>query len=194
MKLIVAIALVMSFSTTTFATGQQADKLFWKGKEYDLYSNPLEAFYPDETKRPHFMVGPMRIVTSNWRGYVASWTIENNALYLTGIESWFCTGSTKKSCRKVTLNHIFGKRVKQGRVLADWFSWDLRVPDGKELQYVHMGYGSIYERDFIFEVAAGRVTKQTVIDNTQRALPSELELQRQELEKMKPKGKETPRP
>jgi hypothetical protein len=190
MKLFLATFLFLALAADVFATGQVPDKLVLNGKEFDLYSNPLEAFYPNEKNRPLFMIGPFEMVSSNWRGYVASWAIENNALYLTGIDSWTCAGNSRKSCRRVTLSRLFGKRVVAGRVRADWFTGELRAPDGKQLQYVHMGYGSIYERDIIIQVKAGRVTEQTVIDNTQRVLPSELELQKQELDKIKPKSKQ----
>ena len=74
-----------------------------------------------------------------------------------------------------------------GRILADWFSGTLRMPEGKLLQYVHIGYGSVYEREITLEVRSGKIIAESGVDNTGRALPSELELQRQELEKMKPK-------
>jgi len=61
------------------------------------------------------------------------------------------------------------------------------MPDGKMLQYVHMGYGSIYEREIILRVQSGKVVGVSNVDNTTRILPSPLELQRQELEKMRPK-------
>jgi len=54
-------------------------------------------------------------------------------------------------------------------------------------QYAHMGYGSVYEREITLRVESGKVVAESTIDNTQRVLPSQLELQRQELEKMKPK-------
>lgn len=48
-----------------------------------------------------------------------------------------------------------------------------------------MGDGSVYERDIVLTVEAGKVTKTVTIDNTKLQLPSELELERRELEKMK---------
>ena len=61
------------------------------------------------------------------------------------------------------------------------------MPYGELLQYVHMGYGSVYERELFFAVELGKVVKESLVDNTKRRLPSALELERQELEKMKPK-------
>ena len=188
-KVLLSILLLTVFSPDVYATGQQPDVLIYDGKTYHLFSNPLEDYYPDEDKRPQFMVGPYTSSSGNWRGYVATWEIIGDRLYLSKIDSWFCGAYSRsrrnKGCRRVTLPELFGKKVVHGRVLASWFSGELRVPDGKRLEYVHMGYGSVYERDILFEVKAGRVLKREVVDNTNRARPSNLELQRQELEKLK---------
>ena len=39
-----------------------------------------------------------------------------------------------------------------------WFSGELRSPQGRLIEYVHMGYGSTYEKDFIIKVESG-ITK-----------------------------------
>ena len=39
------------------------------------------------------------------------------------------------------------------------------IPQGKLLHYVHMGFGSIYEKELHIKIEAGVVTKQRVIDN-----------------------------
>jgi hypothetical protein len=163
---------------SAFATAQAPDKIVYEEKVRALFANPLEDYYESGRKRPLFMISPNTLSSGNWRGYIATWEIDNDTLYLQHVESWI-------GGRKATLQRLFGKRVRNGRVKATWFSGELRIPDGKQLQYVHMGYGSVYERDIILTVDKGRITNKAVIDNTQRQLPSELELQRQELEKMK---------
>lgn len=186
-RALIIIALLHLSPAAVFATGQQPDVLIYKGKSYDLFANPLEEFYKARKNRPLFRVKPNVISTGNWRGYVATWAIENGFLYLVKIDAWICRDWNEKSCRKVELSKLFGSRVRSGKVKANWFSGDLRMPDGKLLQYVHMGYGSVYERELIVSVESGRIVKESTVDNARRTLPSELELQRQELEKMKPK-------
>jgi hypothetical protein len=163
---------------SAFATAQAPDKIIYEEKVRALFANPLEDYYEAGRKRPLFMISPKILSTGNWRGYIATWEIIDGSLYLQHVESWI-------GGRKATLQRLFGKRVRNGRIKATRFSGELRIPDGKELQYVHMGYGSVYERDIILTVEMGRITNKTIIDNTQRLLPSELELQWQELEKMK---------
>jgi hypothetical protein len=185
-RLILSILLMTLFTSAGFATSQHPDVLILNGKTYDLYSNPLESFYGEDW-RPAFWVAPNTVSSGNWRGYVATWEIINDKLYLTKIDSWFCNRRirTKSGCRRVMLRDLFGAKVVDGKVAATWFSDELRVPDGKQIEYVHMGYGSIYERDIIFGVDAGRIIKRDVIDNTKRVLPSNRELQEKELEKLK---------
>lgn len=166
------------------ATGQEPDRLVYKGQSRALFANPLEEYYEAGRERPAFMSSPNGTCTANWRGYVATWVVKENTLYLQGIKSWI-------DGRRATLPGLFGSRVRQGIVKASWFSGELRIPDGKELRYVHMGYGSVYERDILLTVEQGRITKTTVMDNTKRRLPSARELQRQELEKM---NKKDPQP
>ena len=169
---------------TALATAQEPDVLIYKGKTHALFANPLEDFYKDRKNRPLFVVEPNVISSGNWRGYVATWTIENNLLYLVKIDAWICN----RDCTRVDLRRLFGTRYRNGKIKADWFSGDLRAPDGKMLQYVHMGYASIYERELILSVDSGKLVKESVVDNTKRTFPSALELQRQELERMRPRN------
>ena len=140
--------------------------------------------------RPNFSTSPGVRVTSNWRGYVANWEVEGDTLYLVGLDSWICKDLRPENCKRADLKELFGEKLRDGKVKADWFTGELRMPDGEQLQYVHMGYGSVYEREIVLKVEKGKVTGEEVIDNTKRALPSEMELQRRELEKMKPKKKD----
>ena len=171
-----------------FATGQAPDRLSYDGKDYMLFSNPLETLYQkDKSKRPKFMSYPNDSSSGNWRGYVAHWEVANDKLYLTAVDSWLCDASIKTDnhCRAITLADIGGEKTEGTKIFVSWFSGELRVPDGKQLLYVHMGYGSVYERDIIFKVDAGNVGKPTILDNTKQPLPSADERALQELEKLR---------
>lgn len=184
-KLLLVIVLNGLSVVSAFATGQEADRIIYEGKEGPLFSNPLEDYYANGRKRPNFMVKPFVRSSGNWRGYVAAWRIDDGKLYLINIDAWLCAGNTERSCKPVALRQIFPGRVKDGRVLADWFSGELRIPDGKRLQYVHMGYGSTYERDIVFSIEKGIASGPVVLDHTKEELPSEFDSARRELEKLK---------
>lgn len=173
-----------------FATAQEPDVLIHKGEKKSLFTNPLEHFYETgKSKRPKFMIEPFTVSSGNWRGYVATWEIDNNKLYLREIKAWLCPGSTEESCKKVTIESVFPGKVRDGRISAEWFTGKLRIPDGKQLRYLHSGYGSIYERDILFDVWKGAVGPEQIIDNTQKPTPSEVDLMKEELAKLKAKAK-----
>lgn len=190
-KLILFAVIVFSSATAAFATAQAPDVLFYDNKIFDLYSNPLEGLY-DEKTRPDFVISQSGGTSSgNWRGYIAYWEIAEDMLYLKAIDSWLCSGTAvqkatgKADCQKVDIKALFGASVINSRVSATWFTGDLKIPDGKQLQYVHMGYGSVHERDIILSIKDGKVTEKKVVDNTKDMPENEMELQRKELEKLK---------
>jgi hypothetical protein len=186
MNKLLLLLLFVAFTPAIFASGQEPDVVFYKGVQHYLFSNPLESYYEaQKIKRPDFMIEPFTTRTGNWRGYVATWEITDGKLYLTKVNSWLCPGETDKPCHQTTLRELFPGKVSKAKVLADWFTGELRVPDGKLLQYVHMGYGSTYQRDMIFKVDNGIVSEPETIDNTKITLPSETQAALKELQKLK---------
>lgn len=184
-KIICSLVFLLLTAFAVFATGQAGDVLIYEKTEREMFTNPLESYYQaGKGERPNFMVMPFIRSTGNWRGYIATWEIEDSKLYLKKVDAWLCK-ETKESCKRVELADLFPGKVAGGRVAAEWFTGDLRVPDGKLLQYVHMGYASTYERDLIFDVKGGKVSEPKVIDNTKSPLPSQMEAMRLELEKLK---------
>jgi hypothetical protein len=186
-RTILILFLFLSCALTALATAQAPDKLIYSGQERKLFSNPLEAYYENSgTKRPNFMSRPFVISSGNWRGYVATWEIVDGKLFLLNVDSSLCEGAkVEADCKQVQLSNLFPKKVSDGKVIADWYSGELRVPDGEQIVYVNMGYGSVYERDLIFTVADGMVEGPKVIDNTKEQLPSEMDIALKELEKLK---------
>ena len=167
---------VVALAVSASGTAQMPDAICIDGVFHSLYSNPLEQLY-ERQKRPAFVDSLEGESSANWRGYVACWQIHEGQLYLVAIDSYI----RKK---RVSLHELFRGRVRDGRVLADWFSGELRIPDGKQLQYVHMGYGSTYERDIVFTVQSGRVVRRRVVDNTKKPTPAERERGERELKKL----------
>jgi len=84
--------------------------------------------------------------TACWRGYIGTWEIKDGSFYLVDLK---------------------GRLRLQGSepLLADWFSGVLRIPQGKILNYVHMGFGSLYEFEEHIKIDSGRVSARRRIDN-----------------------------
>ena len=128
-----------------------------------MTSQAHEFLYIDGEKRtmmscPDFPVGSLGITeesepgdgvwntTACWRKYVGTWVLEDGDLYLKKIEG------------RYRLN-------EPGLLFAHWFSGTLIVPDGELLEYVHMGFGSQYEREIHITISEGSVTDTSIIDN-----------------------------
>ena len=88
--------------------------------------------------------------TALWRGYVGSWEIVDGRLYLIGISG------TLKGGEEAALITMFPDFPD--RVFAHWYSGTIRIPQGKELEYIHMGYGSTFERDLLLDLFKGEQT------------------------------------
>lgn len=84
--------------------------------------------------------------TGCWRRYQGSWEVRDGRFYLTGLRGLY-------------------QLVGDEPLLADWFTGVIRVPKGKLLQYIHMGFGSVYEQELHIKIEAGEVTGSRVIDN-----------------------------
>jgi hypothetical protein len=71
---------------------------------------------------------------------------------------------------RLYLMHVEGKFERAGELplLADWFTGVLRVPSGRTLLYVHMGFGSVYETELHIRIEQGRVSGRRVYDNRGR--------------------------
>lgn len=138
------------------ATAQFPDILIYEGKTLDLFSNPLESYFSKKHPKPAELLRAK--CTANWRGYVATWKIENGFLFLTEVVEGSCNPNAKSIFSKIFPN-------QKAPIQATWFTGTLRVPQGKELDYVHMGYESTYEEDLFLEIKNGELVKATVVKN-----------------------------
>jgi len=163
-KLALSLLVIFVFSAAAFATAQYPDKLIWKGKTYDLHSNPLEPYFeknPD--KRPRGDVTSSAL----WRGYVATFEIRNGELILNDI-SVEVSKKTDNGSFDTEWRSAIRELVPEGETLKiDWFSGLLVIPKGKLVSYVHMGYGSVYENYTLIEVDRGDFVKSRDFDHKQ---------------------------
>jgi len=157
MKTLFIIALAICTSINVFATAQYPDKIIYNGKEYALNSNPLEDYFeknPDRRPKGGIMS------TGLWRGYVATFEILNSQLYLKDIEIKVRDSTSKESYKtrwKSVIKEVF---PNQTQMKVDWLNGLLVIPHGKLVNYVHMGYGSTYEKYILLEIDKGNLKKE----------------------------------
>jgi hypothetical protein len=155
-KVISALFALLIFSIQIYATAQYPDKIIYNGKEYDLHSNPMEDYFekfPDKKPKTEIMSSGL------WRGYVATFEIVENKLFLKDIQIMVSKKTADKSFEidwKSVLKEVVQEKDK---LKIDWFSGLLVVPHGKLINYVHMGYGSTFENYILLEIFNGNFIK-----------------------------------
>lgn len=133
-------------------TAQLSDIVLYNGKRYLLSDFPLDDFLK-QNKVVAFRVRN----TASYRGYVADWEIIDDKLYLVKLSA------------NISYKHSIGMNAffpEESRVFAKWYSGEIRLPDGELLEYVHQGFGSVYERDLFLEFKDGVLINSRVVVNT----------------------------
>jgi hypothetical protein len=158
---LVFVSIVTLLSVFAFATAQEGDILFVDGK-YFIHTNPLKPFLDKSPARV-----PKSDVTSsaNWRGYVATWRVKDDRLILTDISILHAVTKSGQSGFSTEPRSVMADVFpSQKEVLAEWFTGHVIIPDGKLVNYVHMGYASTYEKYIILRVERGLVTRKSATD------------------------------
>ena len=135
-------------------TAQVHENLIYEGEEMSMMScPPLPARHPRiiEIGHPWEMTereGVPGIVfsTACWRGYIGTWAVTDNRLYLVGLQG------------RVEM-------AGDGPIFAGWVSDWLRVVRGELLEYIHMGFQSVYERELLIRVEMGVVVETKTVEN-----------------------------
>ena len=134
-------------------TAQIAETLIYEGDKVQLCAEPLDMYFELTGVKPGFEAN----CSALWRGYVGTWVIIDDRLYLVDISATLLDGT------EAELETFFPGYPE--RVLAHWFSGTLRVPQGKQIEYIHAGYASKFERDLLLTIERGRVTNTEVKHN-----------------------------
>lgn len=139
-------------------TAQFSETLLYKGEKLALCAEPLGSFLESAASTVRFHAD----CTALWRGYIGTWSIEQDRLYLVALR-----GSVRIDdvVREVGLEALFPD-YPDG-VFAHWFTGELRCPSGGLLRYVHGGYGSTYEKDLFLRVQRGVVIEEHAVVNGQ---------------------------
>lgn len=152
MKKTFTILLSSLICITTFATQQNSDKLIYKSNLIYIDYYPFEDLVNYEASKNFmkYQESTMCISSDCWRGYVATWVIENDSLFLTNM--------TDPCKNNIKLELIFGKtRVKQGKVFAYWVTKSIKAPFGKFLRFDEKMWSSVFSKSFSCDITKGKV-------------------------------------
>lgn len=139
-------------------TAQAGEKLIYKGNNYSMGSLPLEPYLESLANKPSFKAPASYL----WRGYVGSWELRDDQLFLIGIEIF------DPEPKDLGIEYLFHGKTE---VFADWFTGEVRLVSGKRLHYVHGGFGSIFEEDIFLTFYKGVLINERVEDNRNKPAP-----------------------
>lgn len=163
MKKGLLVVLFSLFCLNMGATAQIGERLVWNGEVVELFSEPLslnDSLYKGVSERLSGLGS-----TALWRGYVGSWTIENDSLFLDSI-CQRSRSSSKMSFEKVDIRDLTsGYKMENSRIFASWVTDTLRVVSGECVNYVHMGWESTYEKEWNVVVERGVVKNIIAFNN-----------------------------
>ena len=172
--------LMLAFPAAAYATAQAGEQLEYEGEATEMFSTPLEAFFSEENPRPNDLLEATS--TANWRGYIGHWKFEDNKLVLTGLYRDHYhpdeEGDGKWSKELIPADKIFGDDAEYP-IDATWFSGRLRIPQGEMIRYVHMGFGSQYEKEVFIEIKDGEIIRkfEVIYDTERDAFRSQSDMQ-----------------
>ncbi len=152
-KLILLLSIFILCGEKSIATAQFPDLLIDGKDTVAIFSNPLEQYL--DKKRKRTLCGEELEWTSTacYRGYQATWIIQNDSLLLLNIKH----GCGDDSQKYFDLKKEFNTDKK---VFAKWFTGQIRSPRGSLLRYFHDGYASIYEKEKFFSITKGKVNSE----------------------------------
>lgn len=148
----IILVFIFLVSTKSFATAQVPDYLIIGVDTLRIQSNPLEEYFK-KNPIPENLITSMS--TANWRGYIAYFKLLDNKLVVENIyKEDYKEGNNGKSDYFLTsiYKDIFGEKANFD---CDFYSGLLICPSGKMLEYVHMGYSSLYENYNLIEIKKG---------------------------------------
>lgn len=168
---------VSGFSTACWR-GYQA---IWEIKDNQLYLNAIQDCHLDDA----YKITERSLIEMQESNLSPEIIEKLEKLKGEGFSEWYFTKTLKKKIgrknfkqyghlifkfsknkkRKAPLKLLFKDLVVDGMVHAYWFTGDLKVPKGKMLRYVHMGYMSTYEKEIILEIEKGILLDSKEYDN-----------------------------
>ena len=134
-------------------TAQIPEVLQFEGRSHAMCTEPLEDYFALTGIKSPFEAN----CSALWRGYIGTWEIREQRLYLVGLKGRTYEGA------ELTLGSLFPGHG--GRVYAHWYSGTVRLPEGKLLEYFHGGYASTYERDRLLRIEKGVLVQTSVQRN-----------------------------
>lgn len=154
-------AQLMLLALTAYATWQEGDVIYINGERLELLGRPIwldsTLYHTLKDELP----SDQGTVTSNWDGFIAYWSINNDKLYLDSVRCEAYDPKVKavtgESIPSITFYRIFNSYIAGNRIAASWVSGKIRAAKGKVIYYQRSGFERNYEEETILDIEQGKV-------------------------------------
>ena len=154
-------AQLMLLALSAYATWQDGDVIYINGERLELLGRPIcldsTLYHTLKDELP----SDQGTVTSNWDGFTAYWSINNDKLYLDSVRCEAYDPKAKavvgKSIPSITFYRIFNSYSAGNRIAASWVSGKFRAAKGKVIYYQRSGLERNYEEETILDIDKGKV-------------------------------------
>lgn len=161
MRRLISFFLLTLVSLTIAATGQEGDIIYIDGEQWELLGKPVYADSLLIRELREALPDQRGWTTANWSGYTACWSIRQGQLCLDSIQYEMFDAnpleSRTKSMPSDALLRVFKDYADGKRIVAKWFSGDIRLARGKMIYYQHDGFERNYENERIISIEQGKV-------------------------------------
>ena len=161
----VVLLLLLVSAVPAWATQQIEERLVVGGRVFRTPVTPLEPVLKKMGKSPF---PRERLSTNLWRGYVGTWLLEDDRLFLLslmryGYEPAKDGNGKRRVERDIPLSLVF--KDKPAPVPATWWSGQLVVPQGRLLREGYRSRDRLHEKSLYLTLTDGRVTAKHLVDN-----------------------------
>lgn len=164
MKRLAICIFALTLAISAFATGQDGDIVIIDGEEWSLLAKPIYADTLLSKGLKTALPKERTVITSNWSGYTAYWSIKNEKMCLDSI-TVMSSGNGTIRMPEADIRRVFKDYCDEDNIVATWITGDLRAARGKVLYYEHSGFERNQEYEQILKVNQGKVTGRQTFHN-----------------------------
>ncbi len=159
MKIFITIVFAIFCFIKVSATDQNPDIIIFNNKVYPILTNPLEKYFEkNEDKRPK---GEGVVTSDLWRGYVATFEIIFNQLFVIDIKIQTWNVQSEKIVWKSVINEVF-PIIEERKI--NWFNGLLTLPYGEIIKHGYLGSPYTYGYYILIEFEKGKSIKYKNLD------------------------------
>lgn len=137
-------------------------------KYINQFNSEAEDKLTGESFRNSIQLEDAKLSTNCWRGYQAIYKVENDSLFVVGVINCNSINHIDTAMSQRNLSHVFGNKVKEGKVLLDWLDGEISFPVATKKNEI-VSWDGVFEYVFLYEtllqIKQGKVMATTLIEN-----------------------------